>query len=667
MKIFRALFISVFFSIFIGGFGCGGSSSSGGGSAEGDGSDGSDGSDGGVSASELVRKLQTEDALVQLIDENSPFLYRPAIREYYPEVDQLIAMGGPAIPDILQPFQREPSFVDDTPLLALAYTIEQIGDPSAVPALTDWLETNMFGPLDWSREFVTHTIKVLDGQQGRNEELFIYSIDEQFDTVNQARVGADPTGPITAARRDCEKTLRVSGIGADGNAVTVSVPFNTRAKDIDELIGDASGEQKQKLERIRQGWREADEAYDATLSDYQALDPNEDVSRLSNCGGEVVSRVLNELLLRKQIPLVLNRGNSDATQVRDLASTFGDEVDLADADVLTVTSHEVDGKSMHVEVPISGDENNIVIFSKDNYGKRYTHTVSRNPLVNPYGPVAIKYGERPWFLPGSGNVTTKYYRINPNRITDIVVDSSRCPCDPGAPDAVPISITSPGTDETDQRVITISGIIDAEEVLAGTTLSVNGNPQNIQVTDRSFQATVVLRSGENTITVSAETFDGRCGIATRTIRSTTPQTTLSATLTWNIDQSDLDLYVTQPDSETSWYSNLSTSIGGRLDVDNTRGFGPENYFLSSVEGDTILEGGYEIRVHYYDDDLDFDDTPTRAAQWRVVVLTNEGTDREKRQVFTGALSSADVSNDSPEATGADWGTVATIQLNLAEP
>jgi uncharacterized protein YfaP (DUF2135 family) len=122
----------------------------------------------------------------------------------------------------------------------------------------------------------------------------------------------------------------------------------------------------------------------------------------------------------------------------------------------------------------------------------------------------------------------------------------------------------------------------------------------------------------------------------------------------------VDLYVTQPDGETSWYSHKTTAIGGRLDVDNTQGFGPENYFLSSLAGNTVLAGVYSIRVHYYSDHLRTSQTPTRVVAWRVVILVNEGTPAETVEIFNGSLSTDNSGNASPGSSGPDWATAKQL-------
>ena len=97
---------------------------------------------------------------------------------------------------------------------------------------------------------------------------------------------------------------------------------------------------------------------------------------------------------------------------------------------------------------------------------------------------------------------------------------------------------------------------------------------------------------------------------------------------------------------------LVEAMGGSLDVDNTDGYGPENYSLSESEGDTLAPGSYAIRVHYY--------SGMSAVNWQVRVVINENQPNE--QVFTrqGQLSSPNAANISPTATGPDWAEVGRI-------
>ena len=254
-------------------------------------------------------------------------------------------------------------------------------------------------------------------------------------------------------------------------------------------------------------------------------------------------------------------------------------VDIEDIDPLTVISLENQSVG-HVELPVSVSGNSVVVQSKFNYGFLRFHTINTGSTE----PVFTQFQASVDYLkgddePGAGNVEVKFYKIDRARIRRIVVDSSRCPCTPGESASIPVQISEPTGTETPDRVVTVSGSVgtgvEDVPIVSGATLSINNTAQNISINNGSFQTTVVLRSGDNEIRVSVEGVDGRRGCAIKKIKSTTPKTTISATLTWTLGNTDVDLYVTQPDNQTAWYSSRTTLAGGRLDVDNTSGFGPE--------------------------------------------------------------------------------------------
>ena len=57
------------------------------------------------------------------------------------------------------------------------------------------------------------------------------------------------------------------------------------------------------------------------------------------------------------------------------------------------------------------------------------------------------------------------------------------------------------------------------------------------------------------------------------------------TLIWNTDGVDLDLHVLEPGGKEIYWEDPKGRQGGELDVDNTKGFGPENiYWLVESEG-----------------------------------------------------------------------------------
>jgi hypothetical protein len=57
------------------------------------------------------------------------------------------------------------------------------------------------------------------------------------------------------------------------------------------------------------------------------------------------------------------------------------------------------------------------------------------------------------------------------------------------------------------------------------------------------------------------------------------------TLIWNTDGVDLDLHVIEPGGKEIYWEEPKGALGGELDVDNTKGFGPENvYWMVESQG-----------------------------------------------------------------------------------
>lgn len=69
---------------------------------------------------------------------------------------------------------------------------------------------------------------------------------------------------------------------------------------------------------------------------------------------------------------------------------------------------------------------------------------------------------------------------------------------------------------------------------------------------------------------------------------------LRAVLTWDADNSDMDLWVTDPNGEKCFYSNRFTYQGGRLSRDFTGGYGPEEFSLRHAK-----PGKYRIEANFY--------------------------------------------------------------------
>jgi tetratricopeptide (TPR) repeat protein len=100
-------------------------------------------------------------------------------------------------------------------------------------------------------------------------------------------------------------------------------------------------------------------------------------------------------------------------------------------------------------------------------------------------------------------------------------------------------------------------------------------------------------------------------------------------LNWDADNSDMDLWVTDPRGEKCMYSHNRTEIGGYITNDFTQGYGPEEFFLKKA-----WPGKYQIEVNYYG-----------SSQQRIAgpitiyaeLYTSYGTKDEKREVITVRL------------------------------
>jgi tetratricopeptide (TPR) repeat protein len=69
---------------------------------------------------------------------------------------------------------------------------------------------------------------------------------------------------------------------------------------------------------------------------------------------------------------------------------------------------------------------------------------------------------------------------------------------------------------------------------------------------------------------------------------------LRAVLTWDADNSDMDLYVTDPNGEECFYEHRFTYQGGRMSRDFTGGYGPEEFSLRDAK-----PGKYKVEVNFY--------------------------------------------------------------------
>lgn len=101
------------------------------------------------------------------------------------------------------------------------------------------------------------------------------------------------------------------------------------------------------------------------------------------------------------------------------------------------------------------------------------------------------------------------------------------------------------------------------------------------------------------------------------------------TITWNTDNTDVDLHVREPTGETCSFKNTRTRIGGIITRDVTSGFGPEMYVLKNA-----VKGTYTIKVKYYSIETNRLSTRTKVS---ATITQGWGTDHEHITEKTVAL------------------------------
>lgn len=105
---------------------------------------------------------------------------------------------------------------------------------------------------------------------------------------------------------------------------------------------------------------------------------------------------------------------------------------------------------------------------------------------------------------------------------------------------------------------------------------------------------------------------------------------LRIVMTWDTDNTDIDLHVTEPTGETCVYNHNRTTIGGALSKDFTQGYGPEEYLLKK-----LMPGEYKIQAHFYGSRDQKLIGPTTV---QATIITHYGRPDEKRQSITLRLT-----------------------------
>ncbi len=108
---------------------------------------------------------------------------------------------------------------------------------------------------------------------------------------------------------------------------------------------------------------------------------------------------------------------------------------------------------------------------------------------------------------------------------------------------------------------------------------------------------------------------------------------LRIVIDWNHNDTDIDLWVFDPNNEKCYYSHTKTKIGGKISEDMIEGFGPEEFLLKKA-----IKGKYEFKAKYYADNVQKISGPTIL---KVTVFTNYGMRNETKKIAVFTLDKED--------------------------
>ena len=101
---------------------------------------------------------------------------------------------------------------------------------------------------------------------------------------------------------------------------------------------------------------------------------------------------------------------------------------------------------------------------------------------------------------------------------------------------------------------------------------------------------------------------------------------LRVVLSWDSDNSDMDLWVTDPNGEKCYYGNTLTYQGGRLSDDFTGGYGPEEFSLRDAK-----PGKYKVEANFFGDRQQL---VTGGTTLQLKFTTHFGTGKAQEQLVT---------------------------------
>lgn len=205
---------------------------------------------------------------------------------------------------------------------------------------------------------------------------------------------------------------------------------------------------------------------------------------------------------------------------------------------------------------------------------------------------------------------------NPNQLTRYVVMPDGTVRVTGTPPATTGGAQAPQIVGTNTGTVTASngGVAALSFQVPTGTGTLGGYYVQIQGSDSYFVVPVAANGNPNVATIPiqlpANTKDGQfcvnvwaydqngrvSGVTNQCVQVLQLGTgDLQINLTWDTDDTDVDLHVLDPNGEEIFFSHDKSLTGGELDRDDTDGFGPENIFWRNQ----LPDGDYKIWVIYY--------------------------------------------------------------------
>lgn len=156
-------------------------------------------------------------------------------------------------------------------------------------------------------------------------------------------------------------------------------------------------------------------------------------------------------------------------------------------------------------------------------------------------------------------------------------------------------------------------------------LIVNGTDMPLKVNEGRFARPWAFGPGSNSVEVKYQGNNRK--VQFYEAKSDKGSAKLRVILSWDADETDVDLHVVSPDGQHAWYGEQIVANGGGIDVDVTTGYGPEIY-----SSPVPLRGTYLIFTNYYGGY-----SQKTVVMATVTIITEEGTGKEKREIFNVPL------------------------------